>query len=69
MIECHSEPTYQHSHINNRGKSVKKFKSATVENIIELSVKKGLEGIKNLKPTKGLNKTQVEYIFDFIQKK
>jgi|GEM_PF-3763988 len=68
MIECQQEATYQHSHITNKNEQLSKFKKDTVPKIVELSKQKKLTHIKNLKPYDGLTKTQVEYIFDFIQK-
>ena len=69
MLECQQEPTYQYSHINNQGEQLSSFKIDTVTKIIKLSKQKPLTHIKNLKSFNGLTKTQVEYIFDFIQKK
>ena len=69
MIKCQKEATYQHSHTNNKDVQLTKFKSETVNKIMKLSVQEKLTHTKSLKTRKGLNETQVKYIFDFIQKK
>ena len=68
VIECSTEPTFQHSHINNKGEQLTKFKEETVSSIIALSKKKKVEGVKSKTITIGLSKTKCEHIFDIIQK-
>ncbi|MGK0272958.1 MAG: hypothetical protein ACI88H_003634 [Cocleimonas sp.] len=69
IIECHSEPSYQHSHVYNKEKQLTNFKDDTVLKMIELSKKRKLTHIHQRKELSGLPKTKVENIFDFIQNK
>lgn len=69
IIECHSEPSYQHSHVYNKEKQLTSFKDDTVLKMIELSKKRKLTHIHQRKQLSGLPKTKVDNIFDFIQNK
>lgn len=69
LLECHAEPSYQVTHINNKNSLLKNFKPEVVEQIVELSKNKGITSISQRKEIDGLTKTQAEQFFDLIQNK